>query len=201
MGRARRLFLAVHPSREVRDRLAALREELAARSDAVRLVAPHNLHLTLHFLGDTDEELLTALEAGMHRALESAATCKATAVGGGCFPSARNPRVFWAGVSEPTGTLAEMHRRLARELEALEFETDSRPFSPHITIGYARKKAPRGTLREAATTLIEATQAVLGTEGMSFTVGGVSLVESVLGRGGPTYTDLLRVELPEVASG
>jgi 2'-5' RNA ligase len=103
--------------------------------------------------------------------------------------------VFWAGVDGESGPLADIHAALGRELSALEFELDSRPFSPHITIGYARKRADRSALSRAASDLAAEADKRLGSDGVPFPVEAVSLVESVLGRGGPQYTDLERVAL------
>jgi RNA 2',3'-cyclic 3'-phosphodiesterase len=192
---SKRLFLAVHLSQHLRDRLAGLQEAFAAHDSAVRLVAAENLHLTLHFLGDTADDYVPSLLTGMHRALSSFKSFDAFARGAGCFPSARKPRVFWAGVEDPSGKLAEIHASLAGELAALDFELDSRAFSPHITIAHAKKRADRGALVSAAADLAAAASVQLGPQGTGLPVRAVSLVESVLGRGGPTYTDIESVEL------
>lgn len=192
---SRRLFLAVHLSPDLRGRLSGLQEALAAHESAVRLVARENLHLTLHFLGDTADDYIDSLRSGMHRALSAFTGFDARARGAGCFPSSRRPRVFWAGVEDPTRQLAEIHAALAGELAALDFELDSRPFSPHITIAHARKRADRGDLVSAAGDLAAAATTQLGREGTALPVRAVSLVESVLGRGGPSYSDIETVEL------
>lgn len=192
---SKRLFLAVHLSQHLRDRLAGLQEALAAHDSAVRLVAAENLHLTLHFLGNTEDEHIASLRGAMHRALSGFESFDAIARGAGCFPSSRKPRVFWAGVEDPTGALAEIHAALAGELAALDFELDSRAFSPHITIAHARKRADRGDLVSAAGDLAAAATTQLGRQGTALPVRAVSLVESVLGRGGPSYSDIEAVEL------
>ena len=137
----------------LRDRLVGLQEALAARDSAVRLVAAENLHLTLHFLGDTADDTIASLRRAMHRALSGFESFDALARGAGCFPSPRKPRVFWAGVEDPSGKLAQIHASLAGELAALDFELDSRAFSPHITLAHARKRADRGALVSAAADL------------------------------------------------
>ncbi|MFP4373945.1 MAG: RNA 2',3'-cyclic phosphodiesterase [Spirochaetaceae bacterium] len=187
---SRRLFLAVHLSEHLRDRLARLQHVLADHEPAVRRVAAENLHLTLHFLGNTADDRIAAVRGAMSRALSAFERFDARARGAGCFPSARKPRVFWAGVEDPTGRLAAIHASLARELTALGFELDSRRFSPHITIAHARKRADRSDLVAAAADLAASAATRLGPRGTLLPVQAVSLVESVLGRGGPQYTDV-----------
>ncbi|NBF41201.1 MAG: RNA 2',3'-cyclic phosphodiesterase [Spirochaetes bacterium] len=195
MVASKRLFLAVHLPQHLRDRLAGLQEALAVHDSAVRLVAAENLHLTLHFLGNTEREHIDSLRGAVRRALSGLASFETLARGAGCFPSPRKPRVFWAGVEDPSGELTTIHAALAGELAALDFELDSRAFSPHITIAHAKKRADRGVLVSAAGDLAAAATTQLGRQGTALPVRAVSLVESVLGRGGPAYTDIETVEL------
>jgi 2'-5' RNA ligase len=192
---SKRLFLAVHLAQDLLDRLFDLQEALAARETGVRLVAAENLHLTLHFLGNTADDTIGSLRQAMHRALSGFERFDAIARGAGCFPSPRKPRVFWAGVEDPSGKLTQIHAALAAELSSLDFELDSRAFSPHITLAHAKKRADRGALVSAARDLAAAATTQLGPQGRDLPVRAVSLVESVLGRGGPTYTDIEVVEL------
>lgn len=192
---SRRLFCAIHLTDDVRRRLEAVQEALGDHAEAVRRVAPQNLHLTLHFLGDTEEERIDAVVEAMQRALAAASPFEAVARDGGCFPSARKPRVFWAGVENADGRLGRLHDALGRELVALGLDIDVRRFSPHITLGYARKRADRQALTEAVAVLAAAAREQLGPRGTPFPAASVSLVESVLGRSGPTYTDIARVDL------
>lgn len=191
----KRLFLAIHLSEDLRERLARVQESLETHARSVRLVAAENLHLTLHFLGDTDESRVDPILHGMRAALSPFDGFETTARGGGCFPSPRKPRVFWAGVERGDGTLSGLHAALGEMLSNLDFELDRRPFSPHITIGYARKRAERQELSRALGDLTAAATTHLGSAGTRFPVAGVSLVESVLGRQGPAYSDLGHVEL------
>ena len=191
----------MHLSEEVRSRLEAVQRAVTHDSKAVRLVAPQNLHLTLHFLGDTDAEVVEPLVEGLRTSIESFSSFAATARGGGCFPSARKPRVFWAGVEAENGAdgnagpLSRIHAAAGTVLTGLDFELDRRPFSPHITIGYARKKADPSELTEAAGELAAAAREQLGEGGTGFRVEAIALVESTLGRGGPTYTDIETIPL------
>lgn len=191
----RRLFLAIHLPQDLRQRLARVQESLETHARSVRLVAAENLHLTLHFLGDTDETRVGPILDGMRAALSPFHGFETTARGGGCFPSPRKPRVFWAGVERGDTTLSGLHAALGEMLSSLDFEPDRRPFSPHITIGYARKRAEREELARALGDLTAAATTHLGPAGTRFPVAGVSLVESELGRQGPTYSDLGQVQL------
>ncbi len=191
----KRLFIAVHLTDSLRTRIGRIQESLSPHAAAVRPVSPRNLHLTLHFLGETEEEHIPAVQAALHRSLTPYVPFRTTVGGGGCFPSPRKPRVFWVGVAGKHGPLADIHGSLYQELSALGFELDRREFTPHITIAHARKRAERSALTHAVGDLAAAAESELGSSGSPLPVGEVSLVESVLGRGGPRYSDLERAGL------
>lgn len=56
----RRAFFALFPPEELRAELHAAAREAFASERSVRVVAPANLHLTLAFLGDVEEDLVLA---------------------------------------------------------------------------------------------------------------------------------------------
>jgi 2'-5' RNA ligase len=59
--------------------------------------------------------------------------------GAGGFPSARRPRVVWAGVGGEVEALAGLAAELGRRLAPLGFPPEDRPLSPHLTLGRARE--------------------------------------------------------------
>ena len=110
------------------------------------------------------------------------------AVGIGCFPGARRPRVVWAGTEGEIERARELQRGVEAALAPLGFQTEGRPFSPHITLGRVRGPV-RSDLLEAA---------IAEHEGVRF--GSQRVTEAVLMRsrlrpGGPIYTPLARAEL------
>jgi 2'-5' RNA ligase len=106
----------------------------------LRWVDPAGIHLTLAFLGELrDEQLAQAYEATAYAAGISRPFSYRLS-GLGTFGPARQPRVLWMGVSEPSGMLHTVHQALSLALEQRGFVTEDRPFSPHLTL--ARIKAP-----------------------------------------------------------
>ena len=62
--------------------------------------------------------------------------------GTGAFPSAKNPRVLWLGVNEPTGAMKDLATHIDKDLHQLGFESrNQRAFKPHLTL--ARIRDPR----------------------------------------------------------
>jgi len=140
---SKRLFLGV----ALPDRAVELLTELQSAAEqadsgrALRWVAPENLHVTLHFLGDTEEQRIPQLLERMETRLETVGGQDTGLAAAGAFPSSRNPRVLWVGLEDPTDILRRLHETLRPPLEELGFSLDSRAYHPHITVGYARKRA------------------------------------------------------------
>jgi 2'-5' RNA ligase len=188
----RRLFVALEPPDPVRRRLAAAAAELrraAGRAEAdVRWVAPGNLHLTLQFLGAVPEERVDAIEAALTGAAALARPLSLEVTGAGGFPSARRPRVVWLGLAGDVPTLAALVEELGRRLAPLGFPPETRPFSPHLTLGRARD--PRG-----APGLGGALAARAGADGFPWRATEVALFESHLSPRGPRYEVIQRAAL------
>ena len=142
----KRIFVAVDISEEARRKTAVYIESLRRDFPNVRVgwEKPEKLHLTMKFLGDTDEIQLEKLkEICREIAVETSKFClRITETG--VFPSARNARVLWIGVKDEKGTLLKINRKLEIEGERIGFAAEKRSFKPHLTI--ARLKEPRGSI-------------------------------------------------------
>ena len=153
----------------------------------VAWVAPENLHITLKFLGGVEEARLGKVVA----ALEPAATGSAFDVavrGLGAFPTPTRPRVIWAGTA-PAGAFVALGQTVDRAMAALGFPPETRPFSPHVTLGRVRE--PRRDPALAAVLEAAATRA-FGT----LAVGRISLMRSDLSPRGARHTELGGWPLP-----
>lgn len=138
-----RLFVALDPPDPVRRRIGAMQAELrraaGRHADEVRWVPPENVHLTLQFLGAVPEERLEALRGAIARTAAHSRPLALEVKGAGGFPSARRPRVLWAGLTGEVPALAVLAADLGRELAPLGFPPEDRPLSPHLTLGRARE--------------------------------------------------------------
>jgi 2'-5' RNA ligase len=187
----KRLFFGVRLPRDMHERLTEIqrRSRKEDDEDALRWVHPDNFHVTLHFLGDTTEELVPELIAQLGEAVARIPEAECSLHRAGTFPSTRRPRVLWVGINDDNGVLARVYDALTPALEDLEFAIDTRPYHPHITLGYARKKAHPKAVARAFAGFVAAAQEVL-TEGKPqiLRVSEVELIQSDLGSRGPTYT-------------
>ena len=145
-------------------------------------VDARNLHLTLHFLGEIDEARLPVLSDALAPALELDAPRVALA-GWGVFPPDGPARVIWLGVTAGAGTLTSAHAVLGQRLRSADLTPESRPFSPHLTVG--RVKVPSG---QHWSRLAAAVPPVPVAE---WDLRACTLFQSHLSPAGPTYRPLL----------
>ena len=122
----------------------ALRQVLADLGElpGVRAVLPDTLHVTLKFLGDTDEQLLPRIKAEVTRLAGQFAPCELRLRGLGVFPNLSRATVVWVGLNGAE-TLRELTAELETALEGLGIPRDARAFQPHLTVARIKQHPPR----------------------------------------------------------
>lgn len=175
-----RLFVALNPPAEERERLHEATLPLREAGLPVRWAAPEAIHLTLKFLGWVRPEQVDRIVEVVAEAASKTQPFEMPVRGFGAFPSLRRPRVIWAGV-EATPPLRCVKHDLEWLLAPLGFEREVRAFQPHLTLGRARKEAQAGDFRDFETLVAEADYL------SSFPVETVDLMQSRLSPAGARY--------------
>jgi len=134
-----RTFLGVPLTEELREAIHSLQSGLKSRIRDIRWSRPENLHLTLHFFGETEQENLEKIRVSVLSVKRCHRPFQVDVIGLGAFPSLRRPKVIWLGLN-PQNQLGQLHRDCRRALHAAGLVTDSRSYSPHLTIGRAKNR-------------------------------------------------------------
>ncbi len=182
-----RCFIAVELSPALRHPLARLLHGLP-RVHGVRWCTDEQLHVTLKFLGDVTDEQLQRVQEVMRNVSAQVKPFEVRLGSLGCFPSPRSPRVFWCGLHDQAGGCARWLALADPLLAKLGFERESRPFTPHVTLGRSRD-------REGSLAMQRTFQTVVGPPESEMTVDHVVLFESRLNPDGAEYTPLTAVPL------
>ncbi len=125
-GKAQRLFIALWPSQALCHAIARW-QQAWDWPPAASLVAPQQLHITLHFLGNVPSHRLPELVQGLRVPFE-------------CFSLAFGQGTVWPGglaVLQPDATpapLARLHAALRDRLVGLNLPVDARPYRAHVTL-------------------------------------------------------------------
>ena len=187
-----RVFVALQlPEAALETAVAACARPRALDHDgALRWTRASNIHLTLHFLGETSPERAATVGRALDTVGQAALAPRLTITRLGGFPDRRRPRVVWLGLEEPAaqaGRLATLHRSVGAAITALGWQLDARPFQPHVTVARGRD---RGAPRPLAAALVEALEAPLLAALAAMAWPRLTLVHSTLAAGGSRYETL-----------
>lgn len=186
-----RSFIAVEIPLEIQQNIYKATSNLRKEIDTlVRWVPPENMHLTLKFLGDVSPSNVEFLMQMLRNEAENVNCFTIHVTGLGSFPNLKRPRVIYIGIHAPAG-LEALHRGIESASRRLGYESEERPFSPHLTMGRVKQSATV-TDQQKIRRCIEGTQVdVLGTA----RVDSVHLYKSELKPSGSVYTRLYSAPL------
>ena len=161
--------------------------EIKKSGAIIKLVEPENIHVTLKFLGDTEEKLIDDIERIMINSIKNIEPFQIQLKGSGVFPNQNYMKVMWIGIKngEKIGQIANS---IDENISSLGFEKEKRSFSPHLTI--ARIKAVKN--KEKLIQIIEKYQETVFAD---IQVISIKLKQSQLTPKGPIYTTLKEVKL------
>jgi len=136
---AKRTFIAVNLPPELKEELGKIIGDLKKINPdyGIKWTSPENLHLTLHFFGDLNEEQIALVEEGINKITERIDTFEMKTGRFGCFPNEREPKIVFIEIID-----SEAIRILIGELEVmlqnLNFPVDTKPWKAHLTLGRAK---------------------------------------------------------------
>jgi len=168
-----RLFFALWPDDEVRQRLAA-----ASRQWSRHPVPEHNLHMTLVFLGDCTPE-----QRACYCVAAAAVEVEGFSLALDFLGGRARSRIQWLGSSETPEALRRLVCELSRGLQECGFEPERRRFLAHVTLS-----------RKVKNPVVKA-----GLDGLVWRVENFALVESVQEPGGVRYQVLERWPLRQAS--
>lgn len=178
----KRVFIAVkvEPGGELLRMISSLKALLEAEN--IKWVDTANIHLTLVFLGDTEEKRIKILVSMLRERCTGFNEFEFILAGTGVFKNFRDPRVIWVGI-QSSEKLLMLNNTITDGLKENDFEIEDRQFSPHLTLG--RIKSVKDT--ENLKTILERYK---NTEFQKVEVKEVILFESILSQTGPIYKSL-----------
>ena len=186
-----RLFIAITLTPEVHAELDAFMKELRmAARESIRWVAATNIHLTLKFLGEADTVKLKPLAESVAREAAALVYFEFSVRGTGVFPGWRSPRILWAGI-EAAEDLNMLQSRVDFATRELGFPSESRPFSPHLTLGRVNGWMNPDQLELLQHKMLEAKDKYFGT----VAARQVTIFQSILKPSGAVYTSVATCNL------
>lgn len=119
-----RLFIAINFSEEIKKVLINAIDELRCQAVSGNFTRPENLHLTLAFIGESEDV------AAIRKVIDSvpAAPFDIATSGAGHFGD-----LYWIGI-EKNPQLEDLAENIRSELRCAGFRIEDRKFKPHITV-------------------------------------------------------------------
>lgn len=183
----KRLFTAIkiHPSTG----FIILFNEITSslRHENIKWVKPENMHLTLKFFGETDENQIPIIQKVLAEAAANARPFSLKIANTGVFGSRYDPKVLWFGI-EKHDELVSLVQNIFIGLENAGWEPDRQNFVPHLTIGRIRKLKDKPLFQN----IISKYNSV---EIQEENVSEINLYESILLREGPLYLNVFSAKL------
>jgi 2'-5' RNA ligase len=168
-------------------KLIQFENEIRNSGANVKLVEPENVHITIKFLGETDEGIIERIEEIMKYAVENIDQFDIKLKGSGFFPNEKYIRVIWIGIENIDKT-SSIAKKIDQQLSKLGFEKEKRGFSAHLTIARVKSAKNKDDLMK----IIEKFRDI---EFGTFNVNSIKLKKSELTPKGPIYTTLKEVKL------
>jgi 2'-5' RNA ligase len=177
-----RTFIAIELPEEIRTILSRIQDELKQTQADVKWVKPENIHLTLKFLGEIEQDLIKKIHPILDGIAQKNSPFSLYLSQLGAFPKLQYPRVIWIGLTNDQ-QVSEIAKDLEKGMLKIGLPAESRPFSSHITLGRVRS----GLNRKALVEKIESLNKNLSSPQPEFKVLGLTLFKSTLTPQGPIY--------------
>ena len=175
-----RTFVAIEvDDKDILQKIRSVQESTSFKASPIRI---DQIHFTLQFLGEIDEEKCEKVKDMLRTITFSQFNLSLKGIGG--FPNLKNPRVIWIGADKKGAEkLIEIAEEIELVLTPLGFEKDKK-FKPHLTVLRVKHKVGDISLQMKEYEAIE-----FGTQ----VISKIKLKRSVLSPKGPEYSDLLVV--------
>ena len=123
-----RLFFALWPDIQTRKSIVEAFSQFLPPKNA-RVLQPHNLHITLHFIGQVTDET----KHNMHLAAQKINSEKFV-MDLDCFGHFSKAKIFWMGCNKPPSALLQLRDNLTNALEGCGYTPEASPYTPHVSL-------------------------------------------------------------------
>jgi len=127
-GKSIRLFFGLWPDQMLRKQLIELARQVPLLKNA-RLTRQFNLHLTLHFIGNTTTDRLPCYIQQAQSVEFEPFSLSLDELG-----NFKKQKIVWAGCNHIPGQLEKLHQDLGEALKHCGYLPEKRRYKPHVTL-------------------------------------------------------------------
>ncbi|MBX2998679.1 MAG: RNA 2',3'-cyclic phosphodiesterase [Caldilineaceae bacterium] len=139
-----RTFIAIDLPELLKKQMGALQVEIQGalgEDGALNWANPQKMHVTLRFLGETDDRQRDHLAHRLKKIAQDQSPFDLHLVGIGAFPNWPRMRVLWTGIEGDLTQLKQLQAEVEKAAQACGFAAEERAFSPHITLARVDRNA------------------------------------------------------------
>lgn len=185
-----RTFIAIPLPKPITQQLVrSFAPHQSRMTSGVRWVPPENMHLTLRFLGETNDVQLSALINQLDQ-LQHLPVFELAFTRFGVFPAWKSPNTIWLGF-EKTSDLENAQQTTESIVRTCGYQHEKKPFTPHLTIARVKRNPNPDTVALIKETFYEAPPPVND----RFQACHVVLFQSILSSQGAKYQAIHTVSL------
>jgi len=174
-----RTFIALElPEIHKQDILQYLNLWSRAHRNGINWVKPENLHLTLLFIGETQNVDVPEITKAMFDVMIKTAGFELKCLGFELFP-AKEPRLIWVKLDTRDTGIYQLAKELNRAVREMGYEPDAKSLKLHITVGRIKTRQPVWLEQEIMQSQLLQEPALYDT---------VTFYQSMLKPDGPVYT-------------
>lgn len=183
----KRIFIAIKVEPEKSFLSLSLSFKTGLSKESIKWINVDNVHVTLAFLGNTEESVIQQLILMLHEKCKGISPFELKMKGIGVFKNFADPKIIWTGV-EQSEKLSGLYNNILSGLKDLNINMDDKPFNPHITLGRIKHLSDKESFRKIV-------EQYRDTEIQTIPVNEVILYESVLYPTGPVYKPIMKTAL------
>jgi 2'-5' RNA ligase len=173
-----RCFLSIDIEENLKNRVLEIQKKIGNLNANIKFVEPENLHFTIKFIGEVNENEVDEIKKSLRFCLKNEAAFKIKICGIGYFGKPNYLRTLWLGIKEGESELSELIKYVNVNIK---FGKDEE--TPHLTIG----RIKTGKNRQDLLNFLDENKNVNIGE---MNVNEVKLKASILTKSGPIYKDL-----------
>ncbi|MFA7421024.1 MAG: RNA 2',3'-cyclic phosphodiesterase [Melioribacteraceae bacterium] len=180
-----RLFIALEIPDEVIDIVLHEKDKLLGEEHSIRWEFRDKLHITLKFLGDTDEALIGNIEKAIEDIVKNTKSFQMELGKFGIFRRNGEPKILWVGMKE-SNELERIVNEIGDSFTKFGYSKEERIFKPHVTLLRFRG-------HERIDKILDLLEVKLPEK--EYIAKYITLYKSELKKGGSIYTAIKRFQL------
>ncbi|GAB2498593.1 RNA 2',3'-cyclic phosphodiesterase [Alkalibacterium psychrotolerans] len=181
-----RVFIAIELSEKVKGELSSIQQSVKKAALSGRFTSIDNFHLTVHFIGEVNQQELDEIKSAMDRTASQTGPFQLSLSELGSFKK-KNKEIVWVGVNGNVEALQQLNKDVLKNLSTSTLTDIEINYVPHLTLG--RQIVLASSLSDLNETI--------GSSKTVIPVDSLSLMESKRVNNELVYEPIYRVKLTD----